>query len=314
MVSGLGEVQSPPPYAVIFRTHFWDDFTTRQFERVRRRVKSGDIYVLVDETRGRVEGIPCDAVFRLTDTEILQAGYPAAGEGSMQWYSGDIPLYLFAAKYTGYEYYVQLEYDAIINADLDEIITRLSKVGTDVVAESEEVPDDSWAWRSTCESFYRRPEITHLLVCISMYSAKALSLLSSARLAQAARYKSEIGLQWPMCEGFIGTESRQQGLKVTQLAELGNVEYYRWWPPYSERHALGFSQSSFVHPVLEPRRLVPSILRPDFYPGISRLLSPTSTIHQQLRTLGTTEYLRAMLSKPFRQSLSLAIRRKLKRA
>jgi hypothetical protein len=46
-----------PRYAVIFRTHFWDDFARRQFARLRQMVREGDIFVLVDETNGPVVGI-----------------------------------------------------------------------------------------------------------------------------------------------------------------------------------------------------------------------------------------------------------------
>ena len=44
-------------YALIFRTHFWDDFANRQLRRAAAAAPGADLWVLVDETRGRVEGI-----------------------------------------------------------------------------------------------------------------------------------------------------------------------------------------------------------------------------------------------------------------
>jgi hypothetical protein len=93
-----------PRYAVVFRTHFWDEFCDRQLDRLRARVGSGDIYVMVDQTRGPVKGIPTEKVYPVTDQAILDAGFVAAGEGSLQWYSGDVPLYLFRSAYPDYDF------------------------------------------------------------------------------------------------------------------------------------------------------------------------------------------------------------------
>ncbi len=53
-MSAKSAAASPPPsYAVIFRTHFWDAFAQRQFDRLASTVKTGHLYVLVDETTPR---------------------------------------------------------------------------------------------------------------------------------------------------------------------------------------------------------------------------------------------------------------------
>jgi len=41
-------------YAVLFRTHFWDDYVERQYQRLRAVAGRGDVFILVDETNGPV--------------------------------------------------------------------------------------------------------------------------------------------------------------------------------------------------------------------------------------------------------------------
>ena len=84
----LDQSNSGPRVAVIFRTHFWDAFAARQFQRLTQKVGGGDVYVLVDETNGPVEGIPHDKVVRMTETDVLALGFPTRRQGQptlVQW-------------------------------------------------------------------------------------------------------------------------------------------------------------------------------------------------------------------------------------
>ena len=302
-----GKRSEQPRYVVVFRTHFWDEYVSRQFKRLQDRVGAGDLFVLVDETNGHVAGIPTDKVFRITDGQVLSAGYVRAGEGSIQWYSGDVPLYVFQSTYPGYDYYVQIEYDAIVNIDLDSFIEKVGKSRADIVAYREPGEDSAWHWLDTCTGFYNTSEITHLLICFSVYSRRSLEQLSRVRLEQAKQYAKGDIKSWPFCEGFIGTEARRQNMRVADLSDFGDVGAYRWWPPYAELEALRLGNHAFIHPVLEPSRFVPSVLR---RASIGKLLLPNSWVHERLRRLGPVGYFRALLSEPFRKALQVAIKRK----
>jgi len=291
-----------PRYAVIFRTHFWDDFADRQFKRLEGQVRSGDAYVLVDETRGHVAGIPTDRVFRLTDRQVIEAGYVDAGEGAVQWYSGDVPLYLFAAAHPDYDYYLQLEYDANIQTDLDSLIARLAAEKIDVVAMTEPSPDAEWPWLPTCLEVYPREEILHQLICISAFSSHALEQLSKARLAQAERYRAGDLKTWPYCEGFVPTESVRAGLKLCELSLLGTVASYDSWPPMLESRLPQVRGQAFVHPVLDGDRYVASLLK--WNPGFKELALPLSWLHRKLWRLGPAGYLKALRGNSFRQAFS----------
>jgi hypothetical protein len=298
-----------PRYAVIFRTHFWDEFCDRQFDRLKARVGRGDIYVLVDQTRGPVPGIPTDKIFPITDQAILDAGFVAAGEGSLQWYSGDVPLYLFRARHPDYDYYVQIEYDAVVNVPLDDLVDRMAREGVDVLGLTN--PDfetaETWYWSPSCLDAYAMDELRCILVCFSAYSSRALERLEAARLAQAAEYRRGTIKRWPYCEGYVATEAGRQGLSLHQLTEFGDVERYRWWPPYLEEELPSFSGNSFVHPILDAPRYVPSLFKMEN--GLRVLLNPTSWLHRKLRLLGPVGYVKALRGN-LRKAIAWNLRRR----
>ena len=118
---GMSAYKQQASAVVLFRTHFWDDFVDRQFARLLRHTNSLDVIVLVDETKGPVflpEGVK---KFGVTDHDILEAGFVAAGGGSIQWFSGDVPLYLYRLANPGYDFYIQLEYDVVVNTSLTDL-------------------------------------------------------------------------------------------------------------------------------------------------------------------------------------------------
>ncbi len=298
-----------PRYAVIFRTHFWDEFCGRQLDRLRARVGSGDIYVMVDQTRGPVKGIPTDNVFPVTDQGILDAGFVAAGEGSLQWYSGDVPLYLFRAAHPDYDYYLQIEYDAVVNVPLDDLVAKMARDGVDVLGLTNKdiEPVQAWHWRSSCLDAYAPEEVRGILICFSAYSRHALERLAAARLAQAAQYHRGAIKRWPYCEAYVATEAHRQGLAVHQLTEFGDVERYRWWPPYLEEELPNFEKNSFVHPILDASKFVPSLFKMDL--GLRALLNPASWLHRKLRLLGPAAYARALRAN-LRGAIALNLRRR----
>ena len=301
------DLERKPTFAVVFRTHFWDAFTTRQLERVRARAGSGQLFVLVDETRGRIEGITNKDVFRLTDKEVLGAGYPESGEGSVQWYSGDVPLYLFARAYPKFDYYVQLEYDVNLGVSLEELVDRISAEDVDMVALSTR-GGSTWHWLSTMTDEYEPTLVRNQLICFSVFSRRAIHKLEKARLAQADRFRSGAIEKWPYCEGYIATEAVRQNLRVHELSAYGDVSHYEWWPPFHENELPNLEGLAFVHPVLDQSRFEASILKYDVKLGVLAL--PWSWLHRKLRRLGAASYLRALGSLRFRRGLKRSFRQR----
>ena len=290
-----------PRYALVFRTHFWDDFAQRQFDRVRARARSADIFVLVDETRGKVSGIGAERVVGVTDAEILATGFVAAGEGSLQWYSGDVPLYMFYLRHPGYDFYVQMEYDVNVHVDLDRLAERLRADRVDVLGLTNLQSIEDWPWLPSCLEVYRPDEVRHQLICLSAFSNRALATLYERRREQAALFKSGELKTWPLCEGFIASEAVRQGLNVAELSRYGDIDAYDWWPPYVESDLERLQQNAFVHPVLDPARYVPSLFKkPE---GVRLMLLPTSWLHRKLQRLGPVGYVRSLVGRRFRAEL-----------
>ena len=292
-------------YALLFRTHFWDEFSQRQFDRIREKVSCADVYVLVDETRGEVANIRAENVFRLTDEEIISAGFISTNDGSIQWFSGDVPLYMFWRAFPQYDYYIQMEYDVCVNLNVDKLVDRLRLDAVDVLALRNKDTGPTWHWRSTCIAEYQEEEIRCLLICFSGFSNNALSVLQAARLAQAVRYKEGVLNEWPYCEGFVGSETLRQGLKLSELSDYGDVVAYDWWPPFCEKDLKGLSGNSFIHPVLDNSRYIASLFkRPG---GMRWLLWPNSWLHRRFRRLGFWGYVGGITSDPFRRAVRTAL-------
>ena len=298
---GMGE----PRYALIFRTYFWDEFAKRQFDRACLRALSADKYVLVDETRGPVEGIDAENVFRVTDSNLLEAGYVSAGEGSMQWYSGDVPLYLFYERHPDYDFYIQMEYDVNVHTCIDSLIERLRHDSVDVVALTKGERNEEWPWLATCLDLYSQDEVRHQLICICALSRNALVALSNKRLEHASLFRSGKIQAWPICEGFLASEAAKQGLHLAELSDYGDVIAYDWWPPFLEIDLPQMRDHAFVHPVLDAKRYVPSLFKKPH--GIRWLISPTSWLHMKLRRLGPRGYAHALRSQEYRDALRKAL-------
>jgi hypothetical protein len=89
-----------PTYAVLFKCHFWDGFTQRQLERVRRRTGSGEIFVVVDETGGSVPqiGHPEEHIVRISQAIAHDIGLEHVDGRPVFWYSNDYPLHVFTRR------------------------------------------------------------------------------------------------------------------------------------------------------------------------------------------------------------------------
>ncbi len=296
-----------PTYAVIFRIHFWDDFAQRQLERLTARVKHGRVYVLVDETHGRVDGIECDNILRLKEQDVLDMGLVRAGFGNLLWYNGDYPLYYFAEKCPGYQYYLQVEYDAVLNTDIDDLMARVAADGVHFVATENLGQAADWVWLSSCLDCYQPEEVRNKLICISIFSGQALQVLAERRIAQSERFQAEAEMAWPMCEGFVASEMERSGLRCADLSRYGSTDALRWWPPNLESELPEFAAKSFVHPILDRERYVGSIMK--YTDGLAGFINPNSVLHQKLRKLPLslhTQYTLSGLWKKSARKLGLA--------
>ena len=281
-----------PRTAVIFRTHFWDAFAQRQFDRLLRVAGGTDVFVLVDETNGAVSGITHDRVVRVTEQGLLAMGLAKAGQGNLLWFNGDYPLYRFAELQPDYDYYLQLEYDVIVNRPIAATVAEMAARKVDYVGLTKGEAARDWFWLETMLPAYERDAVRKQLICLCAFSAGALRHLWQARLRQSAAYQAAPAATWPFCEGFIPTELAEAGFVCAELSAFGTVSAYDHWPPYLERDGVAMTEQDFIHPVLDEARYVASMHK--YHIGLGGYLNPNSQFHRKLRRLPALHYAGAL--------------------
>ena len=244
------------PYAILFKTHFWDDFVQRRFDFLKSRARGGDVWVIVDETHGRVSGINHDRVVRTCEANLKSIGLGGYPESKLNWYNNDYQLIYFYRQYPKYIFYITIEYDAVFNGDFDVFANTAIERETDLVAHPISTPADQWCWRPTCEEVWPANRILHQLLCISGFSNRAVAQIDAVRVAHSKLYASGQLTKWPFCEGFVPTALHEAGFKLEPLANYGGTGFYEWWPPYHESQLGDVPATNFIHPVLTGRRYI----------------------------------------------------------
>ncbi len=301
-------------YAVLFRTHFWDEFVERQYQRLRAQIGRGELFILVDETRGPVP-IPHANVVPHTEAGVLALGLSGAGHGNMLWFNGDYPLYYFYAQHGGYSHYVMTEYDVCVQRPLDGIIDEMAQGGTDLISLPNEQDVAIWPLTDTCGDAYGLDQIRKSLICIAMFSNRAVRHLYDRRLALSRLEQTGRMRRWPYCEAFIPTEIALAGWPMASLAAFGPVQRYDWSPAVIEAELRHLAGQAFVHPVLDAQRFVRHTMK-NLWPP-EAFFSPRNAVGRNLRRAPIGVYgpplMRMLLRRcgaPFRWLLSLlALRR-----
>ena len=275
-----------PRYVVLFRTHIWDAFVARQYERLKQRIGRGDLYILLDETNGPVAtGQP--AVVSHTNASIEALGLAPAGGGNMLWYNGDYPLYYFYQQHPDYDYYVMTEYDVCVNTDFDSIIDGAMNAGAGLVALAKGEPVATWPHAESCQAIYPPEVVEKRLICLTALSRDAVRGLFDKRLALSAEIRAGVIRRWPFCEGFIPTELAVSGFRLLELSDFGTTDRYDWWPPVLEDDLPNLTEQTFIHPVLDRARYVDATLRIWKFP---ELFDPGSGLRGRLSRVPIRSY------------------------
>ena len=277
MTAGLAEGGR---YAVVFRTHIWDDYVARQYRRLCARVGGGDVFILVDETSGPVP-ISEGTVVSHTQESVKALGLANAGRGNMLWYNGDYPLYFFYHHYPNYKYYVMIEYDVAVHEDIDPMIAHVAREGIGFVGLTKGESVAEWPFTASCLDVYALADIKKSLICLAIFSRDAVRALFEQRLSLSREFREGRLERWPYCEGFIPTELALRGFKLAELSDLGSTDLYDWRPAFAETDLAELRQHTFVHPVLDPHRYVQATLRSAW--STTDALDPRSDLMRRLR-------------------------------
>jgi hypothetical protein len=247
-----------PRCAVVFKTYAWDGFVERQAQRLAEAAGPLDFYISVDETGGPVGPIPFQRVIRFTCAELAAAGLPMRfGAGGVLWWNPDYAHYQFLEEHPDYDHYLFVEYDCVVQCSLQQFVVRAMSRGADFIALPISLPIDKWHWMPYQRDAYPPDQVKLALLNVCFLSSAALNRLQQRRLAMNSDRSSRA---WPSGEVFVPTEVARAGMTWLSLADFGDVSHYVWFPPTMEEDLKTGDGDAFLHPVLDGRRYVSSML------------------------------------------------------
>jgi hypothetical protein len=265
---------SAPNCAVVFKAYNWDRFVERQARRLAESAGSMDFCVLIDETGGSVGPIPFERVIRFTCSDLEAAGLAMRyGAGGVLWWNPDYAHYQFLTHCPGYDYYLFVEYDCVAQCSLEEFVAHGAAQGADFIALPISKPFDRWHWMPYQRHVYPSGQARLALLNVCLHSSRALKQLHRRRLDMDADPEVR---HWPSSELFVPSEVVRAGMKWVSLAGFGDVSRYDWFPPTLEEDLVAADGDVFLHPVLDRRRYIASMLlnRGSLAPGeLNRALS-----------------------------------------
>ncbi len=249
---------SPSRCAVVFKAYTWDAFVERQARRLAAAAGNLDFYVQIDETNGAVGPIPFPRVIRFTCADLEASGLPMRfGLGGVLWWNPDYAHYQFLEQQSDYDYYLFVEYDCVVQCSIEDFVRRAAAQHADLVALPIVQPFATWHWMTYQRDVYPWEQVKLALLNVTLHSAAGLKRLRDRRLAMVG---AAIG-NWPSSEVFVPTEMANAGMKVLSLETFGDVSRCDWFPPTVEDALNSEGGNAFLHPVLDRRRYIASVLR-----------------------------------------------------
>ena len=241
-------------YAVIFRTHVWDEGIGAQAERARASCGSGKFVVAADETNGplQVEGFT-----KLPHADdFSEFNLPKIPADKVLWWNADYVLYAARRALPDYDYYIMIEYDVYLNCDVDRIITQCSENKVDFVAQylKRIGPNDHWSSQSVSEM---GGDLWWALIPFIIVSGRAVDEMLKTRQALAARLATGEISNWPYCEPFLPTAvAARPDFTTWSLDRFVDSTLLRWRPYLSSRDPQLYKTDIVAHPVLSGERFI----------------------------------------------------------
>ena len=248
-------------FAVLFRTHMWDDFIERQYQRVLSCVQGGDVFILANNTTTSCDNIPHERVIKFTENDLLALGLARAGENNLLWYNVDYPIYYFCEMQPTYSHVVLIEFDVVLNITIDSVVDYCIKKEIDLIGLTQDPSLDEWMWTYTCFEHYKVKDIRKFLLPFGVFTQRAIAHLFGKRLEHSRELQQKNISRWPHCEAFIPTELALVGFKLAELSELGRTQRFNFRPTTYEMDLPDLQDEAFIHPVLDKTRYIQSVLK-----------------------------------------------------
>jgi hypothetical protein len=279
-----------PRYAVLFKTHFWDEFACRQYERYVAAAPGGTVFICLDDESGKAGTLEQPHLLRAKHRDFQDIGLsPRYERGNLLWWNTDYFHYLFIDRFPDWDYLLAVEYDTCCLGDIDAFVKLARDAGADMVGLPIRTPLSQWMWTRFHARTYQRDALKASLNCISLFSARAVRHLFNRRRDMAAQSRAGGIPFWPGNEVFLATEIAQAGFRFVPLQEFGDVSRFEWHPPILEDEVAPASANmTFLHPVLDRRRYIASQLR--YADGLLSYVQPRSALRRDLARFPDAEW------------------------
>lgn len=264
-------------FAVLFKTHFWDEDVARQYERLCENCRWGHVYVLIDRKNGKLDIPEHVKTVYVGGIELSQYGLPDIGGF---WFNGDYQTIVFYLQNPLYDFYVSLEYDVATFNNIDTIVEDMYKNKIDSIYENINIPLSRWPHTFTGIDYYNFRDIKKGLFCISFFSRRAMSALYQRRLYLAAMHEKAGYDTWPIGELVMASEVGLSSLKAVPLIDYcSNLDDYEWNRGCTEDYIRHINpRNTFVHPVSNNKKCVASNTTDDVNRVDSKLLLKASFV------------------------------------
>lgn len=267
-------------FAILFKTHFWDDFTARQLQRLQAHSRTGTVIAVIDETMDKVPPTTAPREVRIHEGDLERLGLAqVTTHGSIIWYNTDYPNYVAFDQIEAFDYYVCIEYDACVTLDLSRLVDDLARDGIDYLGFPIRKSCEDWPWYEMHRESYG-DEMLVYLSCLGVFSHRAMALLLRRRQEMTELFAKENLQFWPNNEAFIPNEIHNADMRLASLEDYGDVSAYDWWPPCEERELVQAPNGAFIHPVLAGMRYARSVVHHE--PSLWSFFNPASALNQRL--------------------------------
>ncbi len=245
-----------PSYAVIFRTHVWDDDVAEIARRAQACCATGTFVVAADETKGRLD---CDGFTKLSHCKDFTAlGLPLVPDGNVLWWNADYVLYAARLALPGRDYYVMLEYDVLLNADLDQMVAQCGENHVGFVAQDIQPVGTHWSAASASEMGV---ELWWALIPFVIVSGRVVDVMLKARQLLANALTAGRITHWPYCEAFMPSAAALlPGSANWPLSRLVDSHLLKYRPFIRLRDARLAEAGIVAHPVMGSVRYIRHIL------------------------------------------------------
>jgi hypothetical protein len=244
-------------YTVIFRTTAWDDGVCEMARRAQACCASGNFVVAADETEGPVP-VTLYPKF-IHDDDFSNLSLPKYPKGRVVSWNADFLLYAVREGLVETDYYVMLEYDVLLNCDMDGIIARCAQGGVDFAARDLKYLSETHWSRASVRELSTEPWTA--LIPFIIVSGRAVDTLLQSRQSMALGLSQGRIRHWPYCETFIPTVMAQQpGMVMSDVGNFVDVDLLRARPVLNLLDPQLNKQGIVAHPVMSGARFIKAVL------------------------------------------------------